>query len=304
MRGDGALQAGVRDPVILNDLNADERRFLERLDAVNSVSRADRARYGTVLARLAAAGLVEPASAPAVATPLRAAINDGGPIGCGIALTLARAGWAVAIDDRGRAVQAPRGTYDPGSLAVTRQAAAADTIRRVLPEVDICAGQARSDVAVIVAHGAPLIEAAVPLMARDIPHVYVTTDERGAQVGPFVVPGRGACGTCVGLARTLADPAWPLLSLQLAAGRTLPGSTPDVATHAAALVAGAMGWWRAARNDRADAAQGWLNTVWTLDLNTPPHASAAPPHPDCGCGAAGPVGDELAARRARMPGTP
>lgn len=304
MRGDGALQVGVRDPVILNDLGADERRFLERLDAVNSVSRADQARYGTVLEPLAAAGLVERAPAPAVATPLRAAINDGGPIGCSIGLTLARAGWAVAIDDGGRAVQAPRGTYDPGSLAATRQAAAADTIRRVLPEVDICAGHARSDVAVIVAHGAHLIEAAVPLMARDIPHVYVTTDERGAQVGPFVVPGRGACGTCVGLARTLADPAWPLLSLQLTAGRTLPSSTPDVAAHAAALVAGAMGWWRAARNDRGDAARGWLNTVWTLDRNTPPSASAAPPHPDCGCGAAGPVGDELAARRARMPGTP
>lgn len=304
MRGEGALQVGVRNPVILTDLGADERRFVERLDAVNSVSRADQSRYGTVLERLAVAGLVEHDSAPAVASPLRAAINDGGPIGCGIALTLARAGWAVAIDDGGRAVQAPRGTYDPVSLAATRQAAAANTIRRVLPEVDICAGQARSDVAVIVAHGAPLIEAAVPLMARDIPHVYVTTDERGAQVGPFVVPGRGACGTCVGLARTLADPAWPLLSLQLTAGRTLPSSTPDVAAHAAALVAGAIGWWRAARNDRADAARGWLNTVWTLDRNTPPRASAAPPHPDCGCGAAGPMGDELAARRARMPGTP
>ncbi len=304
MRGDGALQVGVRDPVILGDLGADEQRFVERLDAVNSVSRADQARYGMVLERLAAAGLVERNSAQTGATPLRTAINDGGPIGCGIALALARAGWAITIDDGGRAVQAARGTYDPGSLAATRQAAAADTIRRVLPDVDICAGQARSDVAVIVAHGAPLIEAAVPLMARDIPHVYVTTDERGAQVGPFVVPGRGACGTCVGLARTLADPAWPLLSLQLTAGRTLPSSTPDVAAQAAALVTGALGWWRAARNAPDDAARGWLNTVWTVDRNTPPSASAAPPDPDCGCGAAGPVGDELAARRARMPGAP
>jgi len=303
MRADGALQVGVRDPLILGDLGADERRFLERLDAVTSVSRADQARYGSVLSRMVAAGLIEQDSVRAVETPLRTAINDGGPIGCGIALALARAGWVIAIDDGGRPVQAPRDTYDPGSLAATRQAAAADTIRRVLPEVDVCTGLARSDVAVIVAHGAPLIEAAVPLMARDVPHVYVTTDERGTQVGPLVVPGRGACGTCVGLARTLADPAWPLLSLQLTAGRTLPSSTPDVAAQAAALVAGALGWWRAARNDQAHAAHGWLNTVWTLDRHTPPSASAAPAHPDCGCGAAGPVGDELAARRARMPGT-
>jgi hypothetical protein len=290
--------------VVLSDLSTDERRFLERLDTVNSVSRVDQARYGAALERLAEAGLVEQDSVRVIETPPRAAINDGGPIGFGIALALARAGWAIAIDDGGRAVQAPRGTYDPGSLAATRQAAAADTIRRMLPEADVCAGQARSEVAVIVAHGAPLIEAAVPLMARDVPHVYVTTDERGAQVGPVVLPGRGACGTCVGLARTLADPEWPLLSLQLTAGRTLPASTPDVAAQAVALVVGALGWWRTARTAKEEAARVWLDTVWTLNRNAPPSASAAPPHPDCGCGAAGPVGDELAARRARMPGTP
>jgi hypothetical protein len=303
MRGDGSLQVGVRDPVILSDVGADERRFLERLDTVARVSSADHVRFSAVLERLVAAGLVETEPGRAAEPPLRAAINDGGPIGCGIALALARAGWAVAMDDVGRAVQTPRGTYDPGSLAVTRQAAAADTIRRILPDAEVRAGQARSDIAVIVAHGAPLIEAAVPLMARDVPHVYVTTDERGALVGPLVVPGRSACGTCVGLARTLSDPAWPLLSLQLTAGHTLPLSTPDVAAQAAALVVGALGWWLASRNAQETAPRSWLNTVWTLDRDTPPSASAAPAHPDCGCGAAGPVGDELAARRARMPGT-
>lgn len=304
MRRDGTLQVGSRDPLILGDLSADERRFLERLDTVARVSSADQARHRTVLGRLVAAGLIEQDSVRALGSPLRAAINDGGPIGGGIALTLARAGWAVAIDDGGRAVQAPRGTYDPGSLAATRQGAAADTIRRVLPEADVCAGQARFDVAVIVSHGAPLIEAAVPLMARDVPHVYVTTDERGAQVGPLVVPGRGACGTCIGLTHTLLDPEWPLLSLQLTAGRTLPDTTPDVAAQTAALVAGALGWWRSARDGQPDAEPGWLDTVWTLSRDTPPRASPAPAHPDCGCGAAGPVGDELAARRARMPGAP
>ncbi len=304
MRGDGTLQVGVRDPLILGDLSTHERRFLERLGTVASVSRADQRRYTTVLTRLVAAGLIEHASAGAAEIPLRATVNDGGPIGSGIAMTLARANWAIAIDDGGRAVQTPRATYDPGSLAATRQAAAADTIRRVLPEADVCAGQARSDVAVIVSHGAPLVEAAVSLMARDVPHMYVTTDERGAQVGPLVIPGRGACGTCVGLARGLCDPEWPLLSLQLTAGRTLPRSAPDVAAHAAALVAGALGWWRAERDGRAHAAASWLDTVWTLDPHAAPHASAAPAHPDCGCGASGPVGDELAARRARMPGAP
>ena len=319
-RGDSALQVGLRDPLIVNDPTAHERRFLERLDAVATISALERARHAPMVERLIAAGLVEQDPSRETAEPRRAAINDGGPIGCGIGVVLSRAGWAVAIDDDGRAVETPRGTYDPGSLAATRQAAAADTIRRVLPHADVHAGPARSDVAIIVSHGAPLIEAAVPLMARDIPHLYVTTDERGAQVGPLVIPGRGACGTCVGLARTLADPLWPTLSLQLAARRTLPLCSPDATAHAVALVAGALGWWRSMRAC-ADGADGngavpdgaapenavgptpqWLNTVWTVDHHRPPHATKVLPHPDCGCGATGPVGDELAARRARMHG--
>jgi hypothetical protein len=312
VRTDGALQVGVRDPLILSDLSAHERRFLERFDTVGRVSSTDRVRYATVLERLSSSRFIEPDPATASNPPPRVAINDGGPIGGGIALVLALASWALAIDDDGRALQTPRGTYDPGSLAATRQAAVADTIRRMLPEVDVCAGPARSDVAVIVSHGAPLIEAAVPLMAHDVPHIYVTTDERGAQVGPLVVPGQGACGTCVGLVRVREDPDWPLLALQLTAGRTLPASTPDVAAQAAALVSGALGWWRAVRDGQTEGSSGrlntrwldttWLDTVWTLNHLTPPRAVVMPPHPDCGCGAAGPVGDELAARRARMPG--
>ncbi len=311
-RSDRALQVGVRDPLVLSDLSDDERRFLERLETVANVSPTDRVRNAAVIARLVAAGLMEQDAAGAAPPPLRAAINDGGPIGCGIGLVLAQAGWAVAIDDGGRAVAAPRGTYDNSSLAATRQAAAADTIRRTVPSADVCVGRVRSDFSVIVSHGAALIEAAVPLMALDVPHLYVTTDERGAQVGPLVIPGQGACGTCVGLARATVDPDWPLLSLQLAAGRTLPWCPPDVAAHAAALVAGALGWWRSACASEVKMApdwlssdslsSDWLNTVWHIDRHQPPTATAAPPHAHCGCGAMGPVGDEIAARRARMPG--
>lgn len=304
VRGDGALHVGVRNPLILTGLTADERRFVERLDTVANVSSGDQSRFSVILARLMASGLIDKDPTRAEEPTLRAAINDGGPIGCGIALALARAGWAVSIDDAGPAVQAPRGTYDPSSLATTRHAAAADTIRRVLPGADVYAGHAHADVAVIVSHGAPLLAAAVPLMARDTPHVYVTTDERGAQVGPMVIPGRGACGTCVGLGRALADSEWPRLSLQLSARRTLPQSTPDVVAQAAGIVAGALGWWRSARDGAADVAHGWLDTVWTIDHHTPPNAAVTAADPDCGCGAAGPVGDELAARRARMPETP
>ncbi len=90
-------------------------------------------------------------------------------------------------------------------------------------------------------------------MARDTPHLFVVTDERGALVGPLRVPGVGACGLCDGLARAAVDPAWPLLSLQLSRA-TCRRRPPDVQADVAGLVAGAsrggaLGAWRAGDSD-------------------------------------------------------
>lgn len=298
-RRDGTLQIGIRDGVVVDGVTEQERRFLERLETCPSVSAADQSRYARVLDRLERAGLLT-ADAAAGERPLRVQLNDGGPVGNSIGLALARAGWAVAIDDARMAVQAPRGTYDPGSIATTRQAASCDTIRRLLPSADVTGGRADSDVTVIVAHGAPLTEAAVPLMARDEPHLYVTTDERGARVGPLVVPGRSACGTCLGLACSHIDPDWPTLALQLAASRTMPQGSPDVQAHVTGLAVAALGWWRAYRDVEPASDATWCDAVWVVDHQRGPRREPVLPSPDCGCGAAGPVGDELAARRARM----
>ncbi|MCB2412069.1 hypothetical protein LGT39_04300 [Demequina sp. TTPB684] len=316
-RGEHSIQVGSRDPLVVIDPTVHERRFLERLDSAAATTPLERARCAPLIERLAAAGLLDQHSAHGAKEPPRATLNDGGPIGCGIGLNLARAGWSVTVNDVGRAVETPRGTYDPGSLAATRQAAAADTIRRLLPHSDVHSGPSHFDVAVIVAHGAPLIEAAVPLMAGDIPHLYVTTDEHGARIGPLVIPGKGACGTCVGLARSAADPLWPELALQLTARRTRPQCAADATAQIVALSVAALEWWRSTRDPDAGAdalgpsllaggeaapAAEWLNTVWTIDSGRPPVPTPAPAQPDCGCGATGPVGDELAARRARMHG--
>lgn len=304
IRADGSLQVGAREPVILDGLTAGERRFVERLESAGSVAPSDLSRFGTIIERLGAARLLaDDASDPPHSTP-RATLNDGGPVGCGIALALARAGWAVAIRDEGRATQAPRGTYDPGSLAVTRQAAAADTIRRLLPDAAVCAGWAPSDVDIIVSDGAPLLEAAVPLMSRDVPHLFVTTDERGARVGPLVIPGQSACGTCAGLTRASEEPEWPMLALQLTARSGLPQGPPDVQAQVVGLVVGALGWWRFQGDRQADRDATWLDAVWMVDHQRVARRERSAPHPECGCGAAGPVGDELAARRARMPRSP
>lgn len=304
VRADGSLQVGVREPVILNHLTVEERQFVERLESVRNVSPADLSRFGAVIELLRASRLIADDPPQARRPTPHAALNDGGPVGCGIALALARAGWAVTIHDEGSAVQAPRGTYDPSSLAATRQAAATDTIRRLLPDAAVRSGWAPSDVEVIVSHGAPLLEAAVPLMARDMPHLFVTTDERGARVGPLVIPGHSACGTCAGLTHAQVEPDWPVLSLQLTPSRGLPQGPPDVQSQVAGLVVSALTWWKGTRERSPDAGIAWLDAVWIIDHQRGPRREPVGAHPECGCGAAGPVGDELAARRARMPDAP
>lgn len=304
MRADGSLQVGVREPLILDGLTGSERRFVERLESAGSVAPSDLSRYSAVIERLHAARLLARDTSDAAQPSPHASVNDGGPVGCGIALALARAGWAVAIHDEGRAIQAPRGTYDPGSLAVTRQAAASDTIRRLLPDAAVHAGWAPSDVDIIVSHGAPLLEAAVPLMSRDKPHLFVTTDERGARVGPLVIPGQSACGTCAGLSRLPNEPEWPMLSLQLTARGGLPQGPSDVQAQVVGLVVGALTWWRTLGDESANSDADWLDAVWIVDHQRAAERELLASHPECGCGAAGPVGDELAARRARMPSNP
>ena len=53
------------------------------------------------------------------------------------------------------------------------------------------------------------------LMASDIPHLPVVFTGSGAEVGPYVHPGRTACLACIAAHRRDADPAWPLVVSQL-----------------------------------------------------------------------------------------
>ena len=293
VRASGAVQVGVRNPLLLTDLTPAQRTFVESLEGASAISPADIARHATVMDRLSQARLLD-ASAASPARPPRAVIDDAGPIGLGIAIALARSGWSVRFEDPGKVVEVPRGTYDLGSIASTRQAAAADTLKRLMPDADVGIGATDADVWTIVAHGAPRLESSIALMASDVPHLYITTDERGAHVGPLVMPGVGACGMCFGLARAAADPEWPHVALQLAARAAPARCSSDVAASIAGLVAGCFQAWR------DDHAETWLDAVWWLDAAGPPHRQHIQPHADCGCGATGPIGDELAAKRARM----
>src|SRR5690606_1344687 len=138
----------------------------------------------------------------------------------------------------------------------TRAGAACATVRAQSPLGTVAAGEGPADARVIISYGAPGLDAAVPLMARDVAHLFVTIDERGACVGPLVEPGLSACGWCDGRARAGRDSAWPLLALQLGAPRPdAPTTTPDVMAQVTALTCAAVGAWRTGH------APLWHNTV-------------------------------------------
>ena len=291
-RSDGTVQVGLRPPVVFSGLSAEQRHFVERLETAKWVTNRSSARFESIVSRLEDAGLLEdpPPERRAVA------LNDAGPLGVNVGIALARAEWAVRFEDDAPASASPPHTYAPGTLANTRQAAAADAVARLVPGADVRVGASRADAWVLVSHGAPAIDAALALMSADTPHIFVVTDERGATVGPFAVPGEGACGLCDGLARAAVDPAWPLLSLQLLAPSVAP-PTADAGITASivGLVCGALGAWRAGDS------RAWIDSLWSLTMDAPPVSRTIAADADCGCGAAAPVGDEVAARRAKFP---
>ncbi|NYI40757.1 hypothetical protein [Demequina lutea] len=290
-RGDGTVQVGLRSPVVFSGLSAEQRRFVERLETANSVTNRASAPFEEIVSRLEDAGLL--ANRPTERRTV--ALNDAGPLGLNVGIALARAGWAVHFEDDAPASASPPHTYAPGTLATTRQSAAADTVARLVPGAAVRVSAARADAWVLISHGAPALDAALAFMSTDTPHLFVVTDERGAMVGPFAVPGEGACGLCDGLARAAVDPAWPRLALQLRAPSVAPPTADaDVAASIAGLVCGALGAWRAGD------ARAWLDSVWSLTTGAPPAFRTVTPDTDCGCGAAAPVGDELAAHRARF----
>ncbi len=295
--GDGAVRVGVRPGTVLHHLSVDERRFVERLESGAHVSRQHRERYRAIIDTLVACEvLYDPAEAR---RPTTVALTDAGAMGLACGTALAHAGAVVAFSDSRHAATAPTGTYSTSAPARTREGAAAATLRSSMPLARVQIGPADARFWVLVSHGAPDLAAAVTLLAHDIPHLFVVTDERGALVGPLVIPGRGACGWCEGLARTAADPTWPRQALQLTAPGSPPAQAgPDVTAGIASLVTGA---WLALERGDADA---WLGTQWVLTESAPPASRALAADPGCGCGAAHALGDEVAAHRARFPGAP
>lgn len=89
---------------------------------------------------------------------------------------------------------------------------------------------------VILAHHLVEPRRVAALMARDIPHLPLVFTGAGAEIGPFVVPGRTPCLACIAAHRRDADPAWPHLAAQLL-GRPAPAVSRAMAVEASLVTA-------------------------------------------------------------------
>src|SRR5690606_38086572 len=115
--------------------------------------------------------------------------------GVSLALCLARAGVDLELCDSTPLSHESRAHYAGPRGAATCASAAADVVRREVPGATVRLDHASAGLVVVIAVGACDPAITVPLMASDTPHLLVTCDERGAWVGPLVVPGASACAT-------------------------------------------------------------------------------------------------------------
>lgn len=134
------------------------------------------------------------------------------------------------------------------------------------------------DAAPVVALAQHVLEPrrAAVLMARDIPHLPVVFTGTGAEVGPYVRPGRTPCLACVAAHRRDADPTWPLVAAQLI-GRPLAEVDPSIVCEAGIVAARQIseGERRAARQTT----NSMILRAGSLHRTSREHR----PHADCRC---------------------
>ncbi|MEU8137895.1 ThiF family adenylyltransferase [Streptodolium elevatio] len=153
----------------------------------------------------------------------RVVVRGAGRVGAATATLLAAAGvGTVEVGD-----SRPFCPADAGAAAGSwdgvrkrRETAAREALRRVAPEVRLSAppGRTRPDAVVLATEGLRPEPALLERLATAcIPHLYADVRETTGIVGPFVDPGRSACGRCLDLYRRDRDPAWPRLAAQYSA---------------------------------------------------------------------------------------
>ncbi len=288
----GATQVGLAPGIVLTGLNPAQQHALESCESQAHISPSRQALLGASLTELTRGGLVVEAPPPSSGS---VCVDDAGPVGLWIARIFVSIGWEVCLADNRPASSAPPDTYASHDCS-TRQGAAHATLLQEARQNDgtVRLGHRAGQISVLVNHGIAALDEAIPLMAGDAPHVFVTTDETGVTIGPLVTPGLSACGNCWELRHKRSQGDATAYAVQLLGrARRAPYATPAHAAIAAGVLASVVQCWA---RDSAEA----VNTVWRVEgTNVTAHRVTANPH--CGCGAAGGIGDDLTARRAAFP---
>ncbi len=156
----------------------------------------------------------------------RIQVRGAGRVGAQVATLLAAAGIGhVVVDDTGvtrPADVAPGGVRldDVGRPRSTATASAIARVARPLASRETrhrAGAPFRPDLVVITPAGIPVVHPheSLELERTGIPHLLAGIRETTAVIGPLVLPGMTSCLHCQHLHRGAAEPAWPLLALQM-----------------------------------------------------------------------------------------
>jgi hypothetical protein len=295
--GEGAIQIGLRDPLLLYGVCRAEAHFLASIEGRSvPVSSSERRDFPESVRAL---GLHPHLLWRDDPTRTRLSSLTVRWRGCGLpaleaARILALAGVRTmsAVDPR---PVSPSDPYSPSLRGVARAEALARAVAETGAEVRWTSRESPADFEVLSAHGAPDFVLTRALLAGDVSHLLIVSDEDGLTVGPVVVPGVTACASCLAHARADRDPRWPRIALQLG-GAARDGAAhlpPECSSLGGALAAHEV--LAALRGEPREAGQ------WRVPALGEASWSPAQPHEACGCGAARDVGDAAAAAEARMP---
>ncbi len=271
--------------------------------------RSDAAAFGRLRADLASLSVRHPEAAGGLERmgarrAVRARVRGAGRVGASVAALLSAAGIGrVEVQDGGKVEpwDVLPGGVRADHIGIRRDAAARSVVHRASPwsrgnragEAPPEAGEPGLALVVItprdgLAAYAPDPVLVEPFLSAGIPHLFAGVVEGTGVVGPLVLPGGSSCAGCLELRRTDAEPAWPRLLAQWRSGRgapAVPACDAALATTVAGLAAvqalafldGQLPPCTGARMEVALPCADWRTT-------------RIAPHPECGCGAAGPAG--------------
>ena len=168
---------------------------------------------------------------------------------------------------------------EDGAGDTTSAAGRAAELRARFPALRLHSPAAHQRPTAVVLTGGPVPDLgfAAAYSRRQIPHLAVAAGAARVVVGPFVLPSRSACLSCVHRHRTDADPEWPAVAGQLDA---YAAGTPAALTAAAVCLAvGEV-------LEHVDGMQSPRTVGGTLEwcAGAPgPRRRTWTQHPECGC---------------------